>query len=634
MTTSRDTTTFRPEIQGLRAIAVGGVILYHVWPNILPGGYVGVDVFFVISGFLITDLLMREVAATGRLSIVGFYERRVRRLIPAATLVLVASALLTLALPMARWDSTAAQIVASALYVENWWLAGSAVDYLAQEAPPSVVQHYWSLSIEEQFYLVWPILLVTIAALAARFTVRTRPLALGALVAITVASLATSIVWTAIEPASAYFVTFTRMWELGAGGLLAIVALRPPGPRVAETLRVAGLLAIAASFALFNTETPFPGFAALLPVLGCAAVIAAGSAGPRFGLMRPLGWRSAQYLGDVSYSAYLWHWPLTVVVAVLGRTSPTFVGGLIIITVTLVLSALTKRYVEDRFRRPTGKGQWRVIAAGAGAILVCLIPALLLPIPLGWSPDREYLQAAKDVADLYAKGCHLKDREFEPRPCIGGAPNGTASIFLVGDSHAASWAPALEDAALARNWRIETDTKGSCALLVEPLQQSDGANVNCFEWGKRVLARIKSERPDLVLLTMRSRNRRPVDGTLQEAMVNTWEAIRATGARVVVIAATPEQASSPIDCALVDPHCSTPMRKALLKDPQLDAQRLDPQVGLINMNDAFCPNGTCPVVMDGIVAWRDEHHFTASFSRTLAPAFGERVASFLDEAAL
>jgi peptidoglycan/LPS O-acetylase OafA/YrhL len=142
---------FRPEIQALRAIAVAGVIVFHIWPRLLPGGYVGVDVFFVISGYVITDLLLREVELTGRLSITQFYERRIRRLIPAATLVLVACAAMTLATPMTRWASGAAQVIASALYVENWWLAASAVDYLAHEEPPSLVQHYWSLSIEEQF---------------------------------------------------------------------------------------------------------------------------------------------------------------------------------------------------------------------------------------------------------------------------------------------------------------------------------------------------------------------------------------------------------------------------------------------------------------------------------------------------
>lgn len=223
--------SFRSEIQGLRAIAVVSVVIFHVWPWMLPGGYVGVDVFFVISGYLITGLLVREIEATGRISILQFYERRVRRLVPAATLVLLAVALSIPLLPGSRWQDTAIENAASALYIENWRLAWLAVDYLGAENPPSPVQHYWSLSIEEQFYIFWPLLMIAGAVLARRMGAGVRTVLLALLALVTVASFVKSLVLTRTDPAQAYFVTHSRIWELGIGGLLSIARLPTPPAR-------------------------------------------------------------------------------------------------------------------------------------------------------------------------------------------------------------------------------------------------------------------------------------------------------------------------------------------------------------------------------------------------------------------
>jgi peptidoglycan/LPS O-acetylase OafA/YrhL len=200
----------KAEIQGLRAIAVGSVLLFHIWPSLIPGGYVGVDVFFVISGYLITGLLFREAQATGSISLLAFYARRVRRLLPAATAVLVAVAIFLPLLPRARWQETIHEIVASALYVENWQLARLAVDYLGGENAPSPLQHYWSLSIEEQFYIAWPLIMLGVLAMARRTTDIRRAFFL-VLLAIFSVSLVASIVLTASDPVTAYFVTHTRV---------------------------------------------------------------------------------------------------------------------------------------------------------------------------------------------------------------------------------------------------------------------------------------------------------------------------------------------------------------------------------------------------------------------------------------
>jgi peptidoglycan/LPS O-acetylase OafA/YrhL len=308
---------FRPDIQGMRALAVGMVVVYHLYPSLLTGGFAGVDVFFVISGFLITGHLLREYHKTGRVALLDFWGRRAKRLVPAAAVVLtvtwVASRLL---LPATRLADTASQIRASALYFQNWQLAWNAVDYLKSDSAASPVQHFWSLSVEEQFYLGWPLLflLAALVALTARGTEQKRArghhvafLLAGAVVA---GSLWYSVYYTHANPAGAYFVTTTRIWELGIGGLLALL---PAGlsHRISRLglLGWAGLgLVIASGFVLSGTNA-FPGFLALLPAGGAAALILGGSAAGRFGPHRLMSARPMVFIGGISYSLYLWHWP-------------------------------------------------------------------------------------------------------------------------------------------------------------------------------------------------------------------------------------------------------------------------------------------------------------------------------------
>ncbi len=305
----------RADIQGLRAVAVASVLAYHLWPGAVSGGYVGVDVFLVISGYLITAHLLRD-PPTGWREVGRFWGRRMRRLLPASALVLVVSvAAAAVVLPASQLARTGVEAVASALYVQNWSLAATATDYLASESAATAFRHYWSLSVEEQFYLVWP-LLIGAAVLLGRWWRRA-----GALAVVVLAVLGGSLAWsvhlTAVDPAAAYYVTTTRMWELALGGAVALLGARFPDvrvpDRVAGPLALAGLAAIGAAVVGFSATTPFPGATALLPTAGTAAVIVAYP-GARSSAGRLLGLRPAQVLGDVSYSTYLWHWPLIVLV--------------------------------------------------------------------------------------------------------------------------------------------------------------------------------------------------------------------------------------------------------------------------------------------------------------------------------
>jgi peptidoglycan/LPS O-acetylase OafA/YrhL len=343
---------FRPDIQGLRAIAVLLVVAFHLWPESVTGGFVGVDVFFVISGFLITGHLLEHPPRSAR-DLLEFWGRRVRRILPIALFVLAVTAVATrILVPETRWVADATEIVASALYVENWALAANSVDYLAAAAAPSPVQHYWSLSIEEQFYIAWPVILLGVYWFARRVSVKPRPVVRLAMLAIVGGSLFVSATATSNDPASAYFITQTRVWELALGGFVAtLVPMAWPRriPSLRDGAAWLGLAMICAAGLVFTEGTPFPGTAALLPVLGAAILVLASAHGRR-SPTRLLALRPMQHIGDTSYSIYLWHWPLIVLWPyVFGQ-----VDALPILVVSILLASATKVLVEDAVRfRPS-----------------------------------------------------------------------------------------------------------------------------------------------------------------------------------------------------------------------------------------------------------------------------------------
>ncbi|TDD63977.1 acyltransferase, partial [Jiangella aurantiaca] len=280
---AQDRPRFRPDVEGLRAVAVLLVLAYHAGLPLVSGGFVGVDVFFVISGFLITGLILREVESTGRLRLGRFYARRIRRLLPATAVVLAATAALTIVLlPPLRWPAIAGDIAVSATYVVNWRLASESVDYLTAEDAPSPVQHFWSLAVEEQFYLLWPVLIIALVwwHRRRRGAPSLRRTLLAGLAVVAVPSLAWSVHLTAASPGAAYFVSTTRAWELAAGAALAIGARRLERlpAWVASALAGGGLAAVGWAALTYDATTPFPGAAALVPVLGTAAVVGGGVA--------------------------------------------------------------------------------------------------------------------------------------------------------------------------------------------------------------------------------------------------------------------------------------------------------------------------------------------------------------------
>jgi len=345
---------------------VGAVVLHHGWPAVAPAGYMGVDVFFVVSGFLITGLLLRDVARTGRMHLGDFYLRRARRILPAAIVVLLAVALATVLLaPQRLWGAWLREVVASALYFQNWLLLADSQNPALADLDSSPVQHFWSLSVEEQFYLVWPLLLIPGLWLASRRGANRVAVLAIVLGTVTAASFVLELTATAADHNVAYFSTLTRGWEFGVGGLLALVAGTPLAAKHALRAGVSwvGLALIVVPILTFRATEAFPGVVVLLPVVGTLGVIWAGMPEVAWSPARLAGLRPVQWLGDVSYSLYLWHWPIFMFVPYLtGMPSPAWLMA-VLVAASVTVAGLSKRFIEDPLRKP-----WRASRDGRQAV--------------------------------------------------------------------------------------------------------------------------------------------------------------------------------------------------------------------------------------------------------------------------
>ena len=656
------TKQFRSDIQGLRAIAVLAVLLSHIWPSLIPGGFIGVDVFFVISGYLITGSLFQELQRTGHIALTRFYVRRMKRLLPAATLVLIVVSVLTICLlPPPRWEDTIIEVLASAFYVENWRLAWLAVDYFGAENAASPVQHFWSLSIEEQFYIFWPLMMMA-AGLALRRFADLRLAVLMPLLLITAMSFSASVVVSEIRPEAAYFLTYTRIWELGLGGVLSIAVLPGVSLRVQETMRTIGLAAIMLAAFAYSSDMAFPGYAALLPTLGCALVIAAGTGGDAGSASKVLAVRPVQYLGDISYSVYLWHWPMVVFAGYYVRDGMTLSLGLMLIAAAIAFAHLSKRFVEDPIRY-SDMNTKKAFAFVTGITVSCIIGALAIyhHVALQFINDytdssqypgaRAFLAGAKvpdvdipmpplvflkkDKAEVYKENCHVSREDTALTPCIYGPGTGM-KVVLMGDSHAANWAPALIAKADEMGWRLETHTKSACPVFRGTIEKSGRPYLHCDKWRENLLRYLHAAPPDLIVFAQ-SRFQKLVATTgrksrdeVAAAVASVWRELLALGIKVVAIRDTPNLPFKPGACIARDPDCYAEQSKVLGDDdPILIAHDLVPEVPVINMTDAVCRNGKCPMVVGNVIVWRDGGHLTASYSRSLAAVLAARI----DEAA-
>ncbi|EHB49694.1 acyltransferase 3 [Mycolicibacterium rhodesiae JS60] len=563
---------FRPDIEGLRGFTLLAILGYHAAVPGVGGGFVGPDVFFIISGFVITGQLWRELSGTGTIGMRRFFGARARRLLPVSVTVgifiMIGAAVL---LPPLQARTAEADGIASSLYVGNYWFILRGVDYFATHVPPSPFEHYWTLGVEEQFYLLWPPVIIGLAWLIRR--TRRRAKADGApskrpfivvFSLITVVSFALSYVASYVAPAAAYFSLPTRAWDLSVGGILALTATqwRRLPPLVAAIIGWSGMGMLLLACGLFNSKMPYPGSAALVPLVGTVLVIGAGCAIPSLGCGRILGWAPMRALGRLSYSWYLWHWPVLVFAPLVVGHPLGLPGRLFAVLISGGLGWLTLRYIETplryaaSLRRSPGRslalgGAFTAIGAAAGLALLSVIPtpvgrgAPAAPLTVtattaaagsniaaydaavrqtfarvqaavAASADRKVVPSnlrpglaaagAEKQNEFLFNGCLRSPFEAGQPECAMGDTGSATTVALIGDSHAAMWTPAFEQVATERHLRLEMLAKGACPLLdlpvTNPLSRLAEMLAHCEEWRGQIIARMQAERPQLIVLSL------------------------------------------------------------------------------------------------------------------------------------
>lgn len=650
---------FRADIQGLRAVAVLLVVLYHANLPGLSGGYIGVDVFFVISGFLISAHLLASLSRDGRVGFSDFYARRIRRILPASFTVLVLSVAASLVfIPPLNLGPVLRDALATALYVPNFQFANRSVDYLS-DPNPSIFQHYWSLGVEEQFYLLWPAVLV-VAFLLFRKSGRG---ILLALVATFVVSLALCLWLTARAQPWAFFMMPTRAWEFAIGGLVAYAVTSARfrlTPRLGAILGWLGLSLLLACAVTYDDSTIFPGAAAIAPVLATALLVLGGStAATRWSAGAVLSVRPMVFVGALSYSMYLVHWPLLMIpqVAVSDQTELPLATTLLLAAASVPLAWLIYRFVENparswkplTARRPRAT-LWLALVVTVVVAALCVGTArAVVGLPLesgssasaptltgdldstGFVPDnlRPTLRnASADNPAIYASGCHLSEIETDATGCQSGPADAPLSVALFGDSHAAQWYPAL--AALAEEGKIalSTHTKSSCPSASIPPDVPELPYPECDTWRIGVLDRLVADPPDVVVLSnfAASVGEPESDGFAEmwrQSLESTVSTL-AVGSSVVVLGDTPHFEIAPSTC--LSAHVDDALACAGTPESSFwagitDAERSAADIGggsYLDPTGSLCDANVCPVVLGDVLVYRDSHHLTATISKLFA----------------
>jgi peptidoglycan/LPS O-acetylase OafA/YrhL len=626
----------RTDVEALRAVAILLVVAFHCHIEELPGGFIGVDVFYVLSGYLITGLLVNEAEKTSSISLLQFYARRIRRLLPASSLVALVTLIVgALFLAPQELNLTARAAWANGLYVSNLFFARNSSDYFAARATFNPLLHTWSLAVEEQFYLFWPCLLVLTLVVW-----RSRAALTATVVVLTVLSLALSVWLTGHDRVLAFYGLPTRAWEFGIGALAVLLPLGSPNLSASSWVSIGWLggALILGSSLLFTSSMPFPGYIALLPVVGTALLLKSGAEQPRRGIGACFEVSPLQQLGGLSYSWYLWHWPFLVFTAALIPGASTFARELAA-TAALGVAFLTHHYFENPIRRNGYLLEHASMSLGMGAAsaAVCLAAALIaLRLANHLAEDRVMKALAATRADFAAmsrRDCVSVDGSDQVKLCTFGSAGSSTNIVLFGDSHAAQWFDALDSIAVRQHWRLTTAVKLGCAAVdVNPGVGLD-RDPECIAWREEAIRRIISLRPSLVILGgATNKLGRPEDPAIragpalidavQEGVLHTLQPLHAARLRLALIRDTPEFPFDVTSCLARlarnswYPTEACEMPRADVLDPAIYAAERTAaaraNVKLIDLTDPLCPEGVCRTTFNGLVMYRDTHHLAGT----------------------
>lgn len=645
---------YRGDIEGLRAIAILLVIAAHASVPWLSGGFVGVDVFFVLSGYLITGLLLREINQTGKLRFAGFYARRFRRLLPALLVMLICTSLVaTVTLAPAAQHSQAIAGATAAVWLSNIHFALSQLDYFSASATNNLFLHTWSLGVEEQFYLVWPALMVCVllkqadkATLIKRLKMVMHVLAASSAIA--------CIALTQTSPQLAFYMMPLRAWQFAVGALVWLHFSQSVDAgktkerqlQTGSTYRAGGwvgLAMIVAAGVWFDANSAYPGWRALLPTAGAAMVIVACVGTVQSGVSRLLSWQPLQAIGRISYSWYLWHWPVLLLgIAAFGNDA---LHRAALVAVSLLLAMVSYRWVESPIRH-----QARLISRPGVAIIAAVMlmfAANVLCIrwsnaATAWanSPTQlRYVQAHNDAPAIYMMGCDDWFRSAEVRPCVFGTAHAKHTVVLIGDSIGVQWFPAVATIFNKPDWQLVVLTKSSCPMVDEPLYDARIGReyVECSSWRKAALKWIASLQPDIVFLgstpTRSFDHKQWVEGSTRVLNV-----INSSAKHIYILRGTPILPFDGPNCLsthhwlpwsdLNKDTCSVSAASAQNDNVNswlMQAAKGFRNVSVLDMNGDVCPANECDAERDGQIVFRDSQHLTATFVESLSGKLASRI---------
>ncbi len=664
----------RPEIEGLRALAVILVIAFHAELPWFSGGYIGVDLFFVISGFLITNLLLREFGSTNHISLSNFYARRIRRLLPASLFAVVGTLLLSrIWLEPLRLIDLSKDARATALFYTNFVFASRGSDYLQSALPPSPLQHFWSLAVEEQFYIFFPIIVFVTLKLKRD----SRSLLIIGITSLSIMSLGLSIKFSETDASSSFYLLPFRAWELGAGALLAIFTSRKRTVStngllsriVAGWLGWIALTCIILTSYFFDDQTIFPGFAALLPVFSAIIIILGiilNGERLKFSPSRLLATRQLVWIGSRSYSLYLWHWPILVTTRAHSQSDLSSAQLVACIFATIFIAEISYRFIErpihrvPKFLEPTkrslGFGVLMVllgliasiissstrpaIATGkdaprvSGSLLKELITnsEQIQEVPANLEPPLEQLFQI-EKPELYSLGCHVHNLKA-PKVCTFGNPESKTSLALIGDSHAAQWFQPIKNIIEKRNWKLVVYIQSGCSLFSANYELSK----DCQLWNNYVLQQIRIEKFSLVFASnfsngesLQDEKRILPSSLVTDNLKILKSAITKFDTKLLYIADTPKPTS-------IIPHCLSqyvaqiqictfdlPQAINLSLDLMLKKIFSTDRSSYVDLTEWFCVNSRCPGIIGNTLVYRDDSHISDSYAIALTDVLAAQI---------
>lgn len=634
---------YQPAIQGLRAIAVLLVLAAHAGVPNLYGGLIGVDVFFVISGYLITGLLVTEINNRGKLDLLQFYARRLKRLLPALLIMLCGTAFAIAAfIPLPEHPAQASAAASAALWISNIHFILTEQSYFESTTLANAFLHTWSLGVEEQFYLLWPLLILLIYK-------TTDNLRLPLLVCIALASFTWCLWLTHENPTLAFYLMPARIWQFSIGAIVWLVASHSPWRTLpaGRFLLLAGLLAIVGAAYWIDKSTRYPDWVSLLPTLGAAlCLLALDLQASEKTPASLLGWGPLKYIGDISYSLYLWHWPVLVVGQHL-LLETTLYSQLVLLATSFVMAHLSYRLVENPIRRYNSNrfpAKWQLLA--------CVVAVALSNVQLiKWhnsatreikaQPPSPYALARKDLPETYQLGCDEWYLSAQVKPCEFGNNTAPRHAVLWGDSIGAQWLPALKRALdlEAGKWRITVLTKAACPIVDQPLfyERLGRLYTECSDWRASASDYIKRLNPDLLIIG--SSGSYALDSAQwAQGMQRILNEHTGTAQQKALIAPTYALGFNGITCLEQhDPATSSqPSATACTTTAEnqnragaisglSQAAQMTPATTLIDLNDQVCPDGVCRARMKGVFVYRDNEHLTATFAASLHATLREKL---------